>query len=198
MIRWTERERRPGLVYRERTVGSGTAARKVFEHREVAEHWLGRALRPDEHVHHEDGNGLNNSPDNLIVLTRGAHAALHHARSALHHARRRGGPHPMLKYTIPLRLVTVRRLKALGKLRGWGPRAVARGILEINTVTRPAPGPPEEPDAAILRAWAEWFGRQRENFKVAVPGTKPIAAYQLLYRIADALEEAQRATCQTR
>jgi len=36
-------------------------------HRWVEEKKLGRRLKPNEVVHHKDGNPLNNSPDNLKV-----------------------------------------------------------------------------------------------------------------------------------
>lgn len=47
------------------------------EHRVVAEQMLGRPLRTDEVVHHKDGDGRNNSPDNLEVMTQNEHAKLH-------------------------------------------------------------------------------------------------------------------------
>ena len=53
----------------------------VFEHRYVMECFLGRSLRADEHVHHKDGNKLNNSLDNLEVLSREDHARLHHPKT---------------------------------------------------------------------------------------------------------------------
>ena len=49
----------------------------IKEHRFVAEQMLGRPLRRDEIVHHKDGNKLNNSPDNLMVLTNKEHSLLH-------------------------------------------------------------------------------------------------------------------------
>lgn len=60
----------------------------VFEHRLVAEKYLltdensitingKRYLKKNYDVHHKDFNKLNNSVDNLIVLTKGEHVALH-------------------------------------------------------------------------------------------------------------------------
>jgi len=46
-------------------------------HRVIAEQRLGRKLKPNEVVHHIDGDKLNNDPDNLCVMTRGEHARLH-------------------------------------------------------------------------------------------------------------------------
>lgn len=46
-------------------------------HRLVMEKHLGRKLRHDEVVHHIDGNGLNNSIENLQVMKRGEHSRLH-------------------------------------------------------------------------------------------------------------------------
>ena len=44
----------------------------VLEHRLVMAQSLGRVLTPDEHVHHRDGDRLNNNIDNL-QLRRGPH-----------------------------------------------------------------------------------------------------------------------------
>ncbi len=41
---------------------------RVLEHRLVAAKKLGRHLLPSEVVHHEDGNSLNNDPENLIIF----------------------------------------------------------------------------------------------------------------------------------
>lgn len=50
---------------------------KVLEHRYVMEKVLGRPLRPDEIIHHKDGNPLNNHPDNLQIMTQSTHMILH-------------------------------------------------------------------------------------------------------------------------
>jgi hypothetical protein len=49
----------------------------MLEHILIAENTLGRLLDTDEVVHHLDGNGKNNSPDNLKVLKRSAHTIKH-------------------------------------------------------------------------------------------------------------------------
>lgn len=60
----------------------------VFEHRLIAERYLlndynsveiegKKYLKPEYDVHHIDFNKLNNSPDNLVVLTRSEHQKLH-------------------------------------------------------------------------------------------------------------------------
>ena len=50
----------------------------VHIHRIVAEAKLGRKLKKDEIVHHEDGDKQNNSPDNITVLkNQSEHAKIH-------------------------------------------------------------------------------------------------------------------------
>lgn len=51
--------------------------RQRFEHRLVMEKVLGRALTPEEIVHHKDEDGLNNSPDNLELTTSHDHQHMH-------------------------------------------------------------------------------------------------------------------------
>ena len=51
---------------------------QVYLHIIIAEHKLGRALLPEEVVHHKDLNKLNNSPDNLMIFaTKGDHTRFH-------------------------------------------------------------------------------------------------------------------------
>lgn len=55
----------------------GTKATR-YKHREVMERKIGRRLRSNEHVHHRDGNTLNNALRNLELLSASEHAR-HHA-----------------------------------------------------------------------------------------------------------------------
>jgi hypothetical protein len=49
----------------------------VYEHRLVVAAALGRMLRSDETVHHIDLDSLNNTPENLVVLSRSEHLSVH-------------------------------------------------------------------------------------------------------------------------
>jgi len=46
-------------------------------HRMIMELKIGRKLKPDEIVHHKDGNSWNNCPDNLEIVNRATHMKLH-------------------------------------------------------------------------------------------------------------------------
>jgi HNH endonuclease len=59
--------------YRDISVGG----RKIAEHRAVVERRDGRKLTSAEVVHHVDGDKSNNSPENLVVVTRAEHRRLH-------------------------------------------------------------------------------------------------------------------------
>lgn len=54
---------------------------RVYEHRYVAETFLGRPLQKEEHVHHIDRVKSNNSPENLLILDTTDHNRLHRAIS---------------------------------------------------------------------------------------------------------------------
>jgi hypothetical protein len=51
--------------------------KKVRAHRWIMEQHLGRSLTPHEHVHHRNGNPLNNRLENLEVLLCIDHMKLH-------------------------------------------------------------------------------------------------------------------------
>jgi hypothetical protein len=50
---------------------------KRLEHRLAMENYLGRRLENNEHVHHINGDKVDNRIANLVVLTSSEHAKLH-------------------------------------------------------------------------------------------------------------------------
>lgn len=50
---------------------------RMLEHRFIMEAYLGRKILPEEIVHHVDGNGLNNSIDNLELQSIISHNRFH-------------------------------------------------------------------------------------------------------------------------
>jgi hypothetical protein len=59
-----------GKTYWQIKVGRG---RWPLEHRWIIEQELGRKLRTDEHVHHVNGDGLDNRRENLQLLSASEH-----------------------------------------------------------------------------------------------------------------------------
>jgi len=51
----------------------GVPRQWAYEHRHVMAQSLGRALRRDESVHHRNGDGLDNRPENLQIVTHAEH-----------------------------------------------------------------------------------------------------------------------------
>jgi hypothetical protein len=49
----------------------------LLEHRLVMQRLIGRPLRHEEHVHHIDGDKLNNDPGNLQIVSPTEHISLH-------------------------------------------------------------------------------------------------------------------------
>jgi hypothetical protein len=52
----------------------------VYYHRYIASVKVGHWLSPEEHVHHIDGNKLNNDPDNLMILDHYEHGVMEQYR----------------------------------------------------------------------------------------------------------------------
>lgn len=72
-----EQGRKPGRSrYRKLTIDGRT----VSEHRHIVEQALGRALRPDEVVHHKNGDRYDNRLENLEVLSHQAHSEHHNQK----------------------------------------------------------------------------------------------------------------------
>lgn len=51
------------------------------EHRVIMEQIIGRPLNSNEVVHHKDGNFLNNTPENLQLMSKSEHATLHSTKN---------------------------------------------------------------------------------------------------------------------
>ena len=51
--------------------------KRVLKHRHIMEQHLGRKLKPDEIVHHIDGDNTNNDINNLQIMSQSEHINLH-------------------------------------------------------------------------------------------------------------------------
>ncbi len=56
----------------------------IDQHRLIMQGMLCRELRPDEVVHHKDGDPTNNQPCNLELMTRSEHSRLHAIEDRVH------------------------------------------------------------------------------------------------------------------
>lgn len=65
------------VIFRDHTHPLAYDEGAVYLHRHLASIKIGRWIDSDEHVHHLDGNKLNNDTDNLAVLSNSEHAKLH-------------------------------------------------------------------------------------------------------------------------
>jgi endogenous inhibitor of DNA gyrase (YacG/DUF329 family) len=67
---------------------------RVYLHRHLASIKIGRWLSKEDHVHHVDENKLNNSPDNLQVLSNSDHVKIHSRPKKFVACKTCGGPVP--------------------------------------------------------------------------------------------------------
>ena len=84
----------------------------TVKHRVIAEIILGRQLPKGSVVHHIDGNGLNNSPNNLLICpSQEYHKLLHYRENALNecgnanwlkcvHCKKFGDPEKMMVWKL--------------------------------------------------------------------------------------------------
>ena len=68
----------------------------AYEHRLVASEKLGRLIRPEEPVHHIDGNKINNTPDNLIVASSDVEHHFYHRKTKDSKRRKPGEDNPLI------------------------------------------------------------------------------------------------------
>lgn len=54
--------------------------KRVLEHRYLMEKKIGRKLFRYEHIHHIDGNKLNNNIENLLLVSPRQHQNIHHKK----------------------------------------------------------------------------------------------------------------------
>lgn len=54
--------------------------KKVHEHRWIMEQHIGRKLKTNEHVHHKNGDPLDNRIENLEILDAGEHLRRHNQK----------------------------------------------------------------------------------------------------------------------
>lgn len=116
-----------GRGYIEGRIWIDGAQRRVKQHRWVMEMTLGRALRPDEDVHHLDGNKQNNSPENLQVIS-------HHEHSRITNGERTYRRGYSLSLSEQERAARAERMRA------------ARAAISKATASNPPTTPPTEQD----------------------------------------------------
>lgn len=71
------------LIYKPEHPNARDSDGFIFEHRLVMSEHLGRPLLREEHVHHKDGDKLNNDISNLEIISLAEHTALHNKQKII-------------------------------------------------------------------------------------------------------------------
>ena len=77
VLKYWDKKGRKGTIVKSGYRAVWGFARRKYEHRTIVEQQIGRDLLTEEHVHHKDGNKLNNSIDNLEIISKADHARNH-------------------------------------------------------------------------------------------------------------------------
>lgn len=119
----------------------------VPQHRLVVERLLGRFLKSSEYVHHIDENPMNNEPDNLVVLSRSEHMAVHQES-------RRLKKYPPITREIVQKELSKGGLKSAARALGCNPETIRNNFPDlVAPYKRKSPSILDDP---------KWVARLRE------------------------------------